>query len=134
MQCDIMSIEAAVPTSDSTSGMIDNSDRAALEGMLKAYPVEQLVEEVLIAWEELTERNKDLADAKQKLRITELDLAEREDGVAPELARLSEAEKGLQDRDARIIHLERMLEDARSEIESTAASMTAPSVIVLCLV
>jgi len=125
MQCDIMSIEAAVPTSDSTSGMIDNSDRAALEGMLKAYPVEQLVEEVLIAWEELTERNKDLADAKQKLRITELDLAEREDGVAPELARLSEAEKGLQDRDARIIHLERMLEDARSEIESTAASMTA---------
>ena len=125
MQRDIMSVEAATPPSDGTSGMIDNSDRAALEGMLKAYPAEQLVEEVLIAWEELSDRNRELADTKQKLRITELDLAEREDGVAPEVARLSEAEQSLQDRDARIVHLERMLEDARAEIELSASSMSA---------
>ncbi|MBK29688.1 MAG: hypothetical protein CMB49_03135 [Euryarchaeota archaeon] len=120
-----MSVEAATPGSDGASGLIDNSDRAALEGMLKAYPTEQLVDEVLIAWEELSERNKELADAKQKLRVVELDLAEREDGVAPEIARLSEAEQMLQEKDARVVHLERMLEDARSELEALAASMTA---------
>ena len=125
MQRDIMSVEAATPGSDGASGLIDNSDRAALEGMLKAYPTEQLVDEVLIAWEELSERNKELADAKQKLRVVELDLAEREDGVAPEIARLSEAEQMLQEKDARVVHLERMLEDARSELEALAASMTA---------
>ena len=41
-----MSVEAVVPGSDGASGMIDNSDRSALEGMLKAYPAEQLVDEV----------------------------------------------------------------------------------------
>ena len=35
-------------TSDSSA-----DERAALEGMLRAYPVEQLVEEVLVAWQEL---------------------------------------------------------------------------------
>jgi len=120
-----MSVEAVVPGSDGASGMIDNSDRSALEGMLKAYPAEQLVDEVLIAWEELSDRNKELADAKQKLRVVELDLAEREDGVAPEVARLSEAEQKLQEKDARVVHLERMLEDTRSELESMAASMSA---------
>ena len=33
-----------------------NEDRAALEGMLKSYPVEQLIDEVLIAWEELAQK------------------------------------------------------------------------------
>ena len=120
-----MSVEAAAPGSDGASGLIDNSDRSALEGMLKAYPAEQLVDEVLIAWEELSDRNKELADAKQKLRVVELDLAEREDGVAPEVARLSEAEQMLQEKDARVVHLERMLEDTRSELETMAASMSA---------
>lgn len=125
MQRDTMSIEAAASGSEGAPGLIDNSDRSALEGMLKAYPAEQLVDEVLIAWEELSERNKDLADVKQKLRVVELDLAEREDGVAPEVARLSEAEQMLQERDARVVHLERMLEDTRAELEAMAASMTA---------
>ena len=31
-------------------------ERAALEGMLKGYPIDQLVEEVLIAWQELSEK------------------------------------------------------------------------------
>ena len=125
MQRDTMSIEAAASGSEGAPGLIDNSDRSALEGMLKAYPAEQLVDEVLIAWEELSERNKDLADVKQKLRVVELDLAEREDGVAPEVARLSEAEQRLQEREARVVQLERMLEDTRAELEAMAASMTA---------
>lgn len=125
MQRDTMSIEAAASGSEGAPGLIDNSDRSALEGMLKAYPAEQLVDEVLIAWEELSERNKDLADVKQKLRVVELDLAEREDGVAPEVARLSEAEQMLQEKEARVVHLERMLEDTRAELEAMAASMTA---------
>ena len=43
----------------STSGGINRisdstgDERAALEGMLRAYPVDQLVEEVLVAWQEL---------------------------------------------------------------------------------
>ena len=52
-------------------------ERAALEGMLRAYPVEQLVEEVLVAWQELADRNEDLVTSKQRLRVLELDLAER---------------------------------------------------------
>ena len=125
MQRDTMSIEAAASGSEGAPGLIDNSDRSALEGMLKAYPAEELVDEVLIAWDELSERNKDLADVKQKLRVVELDLAEREDGVAPEVARLSEAEQMLQEKEARVVHLERMLEDTRAELEAMAASMTA---------
>ena len=56
-------------------------ERAALEGMLKGYPVEQLVEEVLIAWQELAARNEEMVSVKQRLRVLELDLAEREDMV-----------------------------------------------------
>ena len=40
-------------------------ERAALEGMLRGYPVEQLVEEVMTAWEELAERNDEVVEAKQ---------------------------------------------------------------------
>ena len=58
---------------DGTSG----DERAALEGMLKGYPVEQLVEEVLIAWQELAARNEEMVTVKQRLRVLELDLAER---------------------------------------------------------
>ena len=66
----------------------DTTDRAALESMLMEYSTKQLVEEVLVAWDELTKKNDDFSDLKQKIRILELDLAEREDGIAPELARL----------------------------------------------
>ena len=66
-------------------------ERAALEGMLKGYPVDQLVEEVLIAWNELAARNEEMVSVKQRLRVVELDLAEREDMVAPEISRLNQA-------------------------------------------
>jgi uncharacterized protein YoxC len=101
---------------------IGGNDRSALEGMLKSYSSEQLVDEVLVAWDELSARNDDLVSTKQRLRILELDLAEREDGVAPEVMMLQEAEEGMRERDARIVHVERMLDDARKEIEDAAAS------------
>lgn len=99
-------------------------ERAALEGMLKGYPVEQLVEEVLIAWQELAARNEEMVSVKQRLRVLELDLAEREDMVAPEVARLNQAESSLQESEAKIIHLERLLGDARAELETQQSSIS----------
>ena len=99
-------------------------ERAALEGMLKGYPVEQLVEEVLIAWQELAARNEEMVSVKQRLRVLELDLAEREDMVAPEVARLNQAESSLQESEAKIIHLERLLSDARAELEIQQSSIS----------
>ena len=105
---------------DDTSG----DERAALEGMLKGYPVEQLVEEVLIAWQELAARNEEMVSVKQRLRVLELDLAEREDMVAPEVARLNQVEASLQEGEAKIIHLERLLGDARAELVSQQSSIS----------
>ena len=105
---------------DDTSG----DERAALEGMLKGYPVEQLVEEVLIAWQELAARNEEMVSVKQRLRVLELDLAEREDMVAPEVARLNQAEATLQESEAKIIHLERLLNDAREELSTQQSSIS----------
>ncbi len=99
-------------------------ERAALEGMLKGYPVEQLVEEVLIAWQELAARNEEMVSVKQRLRVLELDLAEREDMVAPEVARLNQVESSLQESEAKIIHLERLLSDARAELETQQSSIS----------
>lgn len=99
-------------------------ERAALEGMLKGYPVEQLVEEVLIAWQELAVRNEEMVSVKQRLRVLELDLAEREDMVAPEVARLNQVESSLQESEAKIIHLERLLSDARTELETQQSSIS----------
>ena len=99
-------------------------ERAALEGMLKGYPVEQLVEEVLIAWQELAARNEEMVTVKQRLRVLELDLAEREDMVAPEVARLNQAEATLQESEAKIIHLDRLLADARQELASQQSSLS----------
>ncbi len=107
-------------TSDS-----NGDERAALEGMLRAYPVEQLVEEVLVAWQELADRNEDLVTTKQRLRVLELDLAERKDEVAPEVAQLKTAESHLEEANARIIHLERMLEDSKSELAQNMAGLSA---------
>ena len=102
-----------------------NEDRAALEGMLKSYPVEQLIDEVLlIAWEELAQKNDEVVNLKQKMRILELDLAEREDAVAPELAQLENVNSELTNANGRIVHLERLLEDAKNEIQENRASVS----------
>jgi chromosome segregation ATPase len=92
--------------------------------MLKGYPVEQLVDEVLVAWDELGKRNDELVTVKQRLRVVELDLAERHDTVAPEVARLAEAEQTLKDNEAKIIHLERMLEDTKAELAAQQSSLS----------
>lgn len=99
-------------------------ERAALEGMLKGYPVDQLVEEVLIAWNELAARNEEMVSVKQRLRVLELDLAEREDMVAPEVARLAETDAALQESEAKIVHLERVLGDVREELASQQSSLS----------
>ena len=105
-------------------GNSSNDERAALEGMLKGYPVEQLVDEVLVAWDELGKRNDELVAVKQRLRVVELDLAERHDNVAPEIARLAEAEQTMMDNDAKITHLERMLEDTKAELAAQQSSLS----------
>ena len=102
----------------------NGDERAALEGMLRAYPVDQLVEEVLVAWQELADRNEDLLTSKQRLRVLELDLAERKDEVAPEVAQLKAAENDLEEAGARIVHLERMLEDTRKELAENSSSIS----------
>ena len=102
----------------------NGDERAALEGMLRAYPVDQLVEEVLVAWQELADRNEDLVSSKQRLRVLELDLAERKDEVAPEVAQLKAAENDLEEAGARIVHLERMLEDTRKELAENSSSIS----------
>ena len=110
--------------SGSNHGQSSGNDRAALEGMLKGYPVEQLVEEVLIAWDELGRRNEEVVTLKQRLRVLELDLAEREDEVAPEIQRLHQADEQLKEADARIVHLERLLNDSRAEFAAQSSSLS----------
>ena len=102
----------------------NGDERAALEGMLRAYPVDQLVEEVLVAWQELADRNEDLVTSKQRLRVLELDLAERKDEIAPEVAQLKATENDLEEAGARIVHLERMLEDTRKELAENSSSIS----------
>ena len=102
----------------------NGDERAALEGMLRAYPVDQLVEEVLVAWQELADRNEDLVTSKQRLRVLELDLAERKDEVAPEVAQLKAAENDLEEAGARIVHFERLLEDTRKELAENSSSIS----------
>ena len=109
----------------STSSMdgTESVDRAALAGMRKGYNADQLVEEVLSAWDELSTKNGEIASVKQRNRVLELDLAEREDIGAPEKARLSRLDEEVRDKEARIIHLERMLNDARGENDALATSV-----------
>lgn len=73
----------------------DGPDRSALESMLSEYSTKQLVEEVLIAWDELTKRNDEFSELKQKIRLLELDLDERKEGIAPEIERLKLVENEL---------------------------------------
>ena len=110
--------------SGSNHSQSSGNDRAALEGMLKGYPIEQLVEEVLIAWDELGRRNEEVVTIKQRLRVLELDLAEREDEVAPEIQRLHKADEQLKVSDARIVHRERLLNDSRAELDAQASSLS----------
>ena len=99
-------------------------NKAALEGMLRGYPVEQLIEEVMTAWDEISNRNEEIVTLKQRMRIVELDLAEREDAVAPEVARLHETESQLQDTEARLVHVERLLDDAKDELLAQQSSIS----------
>ena len=101
----------------------ESVDRAALAGMLKGYNADQLVEEVLSAWDELSTKNGEIASVKQRNRVLELDLAEREDLGAPEKARLGRLEEEVRDKDAKIIHIERMLEDSYMENELMSTSV-----------
>lgn len=109
----------------STSSMdgTESVDRAALAGMLKGYDSDQLVEEVLSAWDELSTKNGEIATVKQRNRVLELDLAEREDLGAPEKARMARLEEQVRETEARNIHLERMLADTRAEHDSLATSV-----------
>ena len=119
-----MTVDASSPGGIRRVGTSTNDERAALEGMLKGYPIEQLVDEVLIAWDELAKRNDELVTVKQRLRVVELDLAERHDQVAPELAKLAESEQALREADAKIIHIERVLDDTKKELSSQQSSLS----------
>ena len=119
-----MAVESSSPGGIRRVGSSSNDERAALEGMLKGYPVEQLVEEVLVAWDELGKRNDELVAVKQRLRVVELDLAERQDNVAPEVARLAEAEETLKENEAQIVHLERLLSDTKEELFAQQSSIS----------
>ena len=120
-----MALGTSTPGGISHIGGTTGDERAALEGMLRSYPVEQLVEEVLVAWQELAERNEEVVTSKQRLRVLELDLAERKDEVAPEVARLLQVEGELEEGNARIVHLERLLEDTRKELLDNQSSLSS---------
>jgi chromosome segregation ATPase len=115
---------ASTPNGIRRIGDSSNEERAALEGMLQGYPVEQLVEEVLIAWDELSKRNEEMVSVKQRLRVVELDLAEREDMVAPEVSRLNQVEGDLEESQSKIVHLERLLSDARQDLAAQQSSLS----------
>ena len=104
------------------AGLGDDVERAALAGVLSGRDTDQLVEEVITAWEELKQARESLANLNQRNRVLELDLAEREDLGAPERTRLLELEEELRDRDSRIIHLERMVDQTNREKEELASS------------
>ena len=115
---------ASTPSGIKRVGDSSNEERAALEGMLQGYPIEQLVEEVLIAWDELAKRNDEMVSVKQRLRVVELDLAEREDMVAPEISRLNQVESELDESRNKVIHLERLLSDARQDLAAQQSSLS----------
>ena len=102
----------------------DTPDRSALENMLMEYSNKQLVEEVLIAWDELTKKNEGVAELKQKMRLLELDLAERQDGIAPEIARLQHLENELIKVEEENIKLEGGLSEAKEKIEAQEAVLS----------
>ncbi len=118
------SIDMTAQDTSSTGG----ADREALASMLNSYAPDQLVQEVLSAWEDLSIINEEVAGLRQQNRVLELDLKEREDLGSPDRARLIRLEEDLRDREAQIIHLERLVEDGRSELEEMAVSSGAMKV------
>ncbi len=120
-----MTVGSSSPSGIKRVGDSSSEERAALEGMLQGYPVEQLVEEVLIAWDELAKRNDEMISVKQRLRVLELDLAEREDMVAPEIARMGDLETELEERRSQMVHLERLLSDARQDLAAQQSSLSS---------
>jgi len=64
-----------------------------------------------------------LVSVKQRVRVLELDLAEREDEVAPEIQKLKESEASLREAESRIIHLERLLSDTKEELSNQSSSI-----------
>ena len=102
----------------------DTPDRSALENMLMEYSNKQLVEEVLVAWDELTKKNEGFAELKQKIRLLELDLAERQDGIAPEIARLQHLENELIKVEEENIKLGGSLSEAKEKIEAQEAVLS----------
>ena len=119
-----MTVGSSSPNGIKRVGDNSSEERAALEGMLQGYPVEQLVEEVLIAWDELAKRNDEMVTVKQRLRVLELDLAEREDMVAPEVARMNDLETELEEKNSQLVHLERLLSDARQDLAAQQSSLS----------
>ena len=116
MQFDWCPINMGAGSDSMNSG--GNLESEGLTSMLRSYPNEQLVEEVVIAWEELSKRNDELVELKKKIRILELDLDERKSGSLPEIERMNEIEEELKNKGGTIIRLERMLEEARNELDS----------------
>jgi chromosome segregation ATPase len=97
----------------------------ALAGMLSGYATDQLVEEVIAAWDDLAKANDDLASARQRNRVLELDLAERDDIGAPERARLLRLGEEVREKEARVIHLERLYGEEQQRNEELQSSMGA---------
>ena len=58
-----------------TAGLGDDVERAALAGVLAGRDTDQLVEEVITAWDELKQARESLAHLNQRNRVLELDLA-----------------------------------------------------------
>ncbi len=110
---------------DSGTAGSDGVDGGALAGMLAGYATDQLVEEVIAAWDDLAKANDDLASARQRNRILELDLAERDDIGAPERARLLRLEEEVREKEARVIHLERLYGEEQGRNEELQSSMGA---------
>jgi len=65
-----------------------------------------------------------MVSVKQRLRVMELDLAEREDMVAPEVARMNDLENELEERRSQMVHLERLLSDARQDLAAQQSSLS----------
>ena len=123
MQWNNDSTRLVMTTQDSPQS--SGTDREGLVGMLQSYGQDQLVKEVMTAWEDLSSINEEVASLRQQNRVLELDLQEREDIGAPDRARLIRMEEDLRARDARIIHLERMVEDSKKEIEELSVGTGA---------
>ena len=102
-----------------------DAERNALAGMLQGYSADQLVDEVISAWEDLATANKELVEARQRARVLELDLADRADLGAPQKAKLERLEDELRSNEQELIHLKRLLEQVETEKEELLSSSSS---------